>query len=81
MRDSIGIVDLVARPVRVCQKTGRCNNRATRTNPDETRRFGGGSLDMISGRSGFGDLEGWRWVSFLLSGLTIDDCNLKKIED
>ncbi|KAH8488277.1 hypothetical protein H0E87_024081, partial [Populus deltoides] len=32
------------------------------------------------GRSGFGDLEGWRWVPFLLSGLTIDDCNMKKIE-
>ena len=55
--------------------------QATRTNPDETRCFGGGSLDMIAGRSGFGDLEGWRWVPFLLSGLTIDDCNLKKIED
>jgi hypothetical protein len=52
----------------------------TRANPDETRRFGGGSLDMIAGRSGFGDLEGWRWVPFLLSGLTIDDCNMKKIE-
>jgi len=36
---------------------------------------------MIAGRSGFGDLEGWRWVSFFLSGLTNDDCNLKKIED
>jgi hypothetical protein len=55
--------------------------QATRMNLDETRRFGGGSLDMIAGRSGFGDLEGWRWVPFLLSGLTIDDCNLKKIED
>ena len=53
----------------------------TRANPDETRRFGGGSLNMIAGRYGFGDLEGWRWVPFFLSGLTNDDCNLKKIED
>jgi hypothetical protein len=49
-------------------------------NPDETRPFGGGSLEMIAGRSGFGYLEGWRWVPFLPFSLTIEDCNLKKIE-
>jgi hypothetical protein len=54
--------------------------QATRTNLDETRRFGDGSLEMIAGRSGFGDLEGWHWVPFLPSSLTIDDCNLQKIE-
>jgi len=54
--------------------------QATRTNLDETRRFGDGSLEMIAGRSGFGDLEGWHWVPFLPSSLSIDDCNLQKIE-